>query len=80
MCDTHTMEQTNGRYDMCLYPGCEKGTNARGLCLSHYRCAWNAVKAKQVTWEQLYENKKALPPRASGYHGGVRGWFLEGVK
>jgi len=58
----------------CLYPDCNKVSDARGLCKNHYVTAYTLVQKGKTTWETLEKNGKILPRTVQ------RNWFLQGTK
>lgn len=56
---------------LCLFPGCAKKQNHRGLCYAHYATARRLVVAKKTTWEFLIAKGRASTCKKGGKRGGV---------
>lgn len=59
----------------CIYPSCSINRYSRGLCKPHYMVAFHLVETKEITWEELAENKRCLPKRGEKMTG-AQEWFL----
>ena len=46
----------------CLFPECGKGVYSRGLCYSHYLCAYRLIQQEKTTWKKLEQQGKTIPP------------------
>jgi hypothetical protein len=63
--------------DLCIFPGCDRGVTARGLCKTHYSCATQLVRNNKTTWAELEKSGKSLPTFRRGPHKGhVQDYFL----
>lgn len=69
-CNDHAMMleltgKTSGDPDICSYPGCDRNTRIRGLCVSHYRqwCARNQNAARLTPLQSRHEPETCSFPK-----------------
>ncbi len=62
----------------CVFPPCERGVHARGLCKSCYQAAAKLVRDGKTTWEKLETSGKCKPAdRKPAAKTGLTDWLKE---